>query len=112
MDHHVPGAVIVGEGSRVPPVLWGLWIWGGMDARSQALAAAPHTHPYLYSLEGLALGQTEAANTLNSLSQPGPRPHAYPLRRSGTIHTEALPLRGEGLAPPLHPEAHITHGWR
>lgn len=48
MDHDVPGAVVVGEGSRVPPVLRGVWIWEGMDARSQAPAAAHHpdSHPH------------------------------------------------------------------
>lgn len=55
MDHDVPGAVVVGEGSRVPPVLRGVWIWEGMDGRSQAPAAAPHPHSHPHQLPKIPL---------------------------------------------------------
>lgn len=80
MDHDVPGAVVVGEGSRVPPVLWECEFGKGW-----ALAAIAHTRSYLYPWL--------RAGSLSSLSQPRPCPPAYQLRRRGscrTIYTEAV----------------------
>lgn len=109
MDHDVPGAVVVGEGSRVPPVLWGVWIWEGMDGRSQALGCrslSPAPSPTCI------LGQEPAP----SAPPPSPGPSLLPTHSGEEDHVApstqkqlALPLRGEGLAPSPHPEAHIAH---